>query len=80
MKDRMIIPRIPMYSTLHKKRKFSLRISSVNVSKSLMENFIFCEVTSFKEAEGSVKLCWFLLGTVSDGLDNCKYLVLPASA
>ena len=50
------------------------------MSKSLMENFIFCEVTSFKEAEGSVKLCWFLLGTVSDGLDNCKYLVLPASA
>ena len=31
-------------STLHKKRSFPLRFSSVNVTKSLMENFFFCAV------------------------------------
>ena len=31
--------------TLRKKWSFPLRISSVNVTKSLMENFIFCAVT-----------------------------------
>ena len=30
--------------TLHKKWSFTLRIFSVNVTKSLMENFIFCAV------------------------------------
>ena len=35
--------------TLHKKWSFPLRISSVIVTKSLLENFIFCGVTAGKE-------------------------------
>ena len=33
--------------TLHKKWSFPLKISSVNVTKSLMESFIFCAVLMF---------------------------------
>ena len=34
------------HESQHKKRSFSLRISSVNLTKSLMENFIFCAVSA----------------------------------
>ena len=34
------------YVTRHEKWSFPLRISSVNVIKSLMENFVFCAVNS----------------------------------
>ena len=36
--------------SLHKKGSFPLRISSVNVTKSLMENFIFCAMLSRTQA------------------------------
>ena len=36
-----------IYNTLHKKRSFRLTISSVDVKKSLMKNFIFCAVIAF---------------------------------
>ena len=46
----VILTRFPGFKALvllhhtAQKMKFSLRISSVNVTKSLMENFIFCAV------------------------------------
>ena len=36
-----------LWSTLHKKWSFPLRVSSLLLKKSLMENFIFCAVRDF---------------------------------
>ena len=61
-------------ATLHKKLSFPLRISLVNVTKFLMENFIFCAVLTVSEnllledssailsTGTSLKLRWVKLG------------------
>ena len=54
-----------LFPTLQKKWSFPLRISSVNVTKSAMENFIFCAVKN-KKTDSKRLFLWKMKIIITD--------------
>ena len=72
------------YVTRHEKWSFPLRISSVNVIKSLMENFIFCKVSRYQTLDQKIHGFWsykshspfFISGNLSNLFRKCLKRIL----